>query len=106
MGPAITEIMFSLNLLKETAMLCITSILVDKIFAMEYEYDEFKTNPKQRDDLFKAINEGRLLMHYTGHGSYDKLGAEDYERSNRMVRFANEGKLTFFIAAACEGLSI
>ena len=79
------------------------SILVDKIFAMEYEYDEFQNKPKARDDLFKAINEGRLLMHYTGHGSYDKLGAEDYMNgATDMVRFANEGKLTFFIAAACE----
>ena len=79
------------------------SNLVDKIFAMEYEYDEFQNKPKARDDLFKAINEGRLLMHYTGHGSYDKLGAEDYMNgATDMGRFANEGKLTFFIAAACE----
>ena len=41
---------------------------------MEYEYDEFQNKPRARDDMFKAINEGRLVFLYAGHGSFDKLG--------------------------------
>ncbi|HNX03058.1 MAG TPA: type IX secretion system sortase PorU [Candidatus Cloacimonas sp.] len=88
---------------EQTSTVIHPSILVDKIFAIEYEYDEFQNKPKARDDLFKALNDGCLVMHYTGHGSYDKLGAEDYMNgATDMGRFNNEGKLTFFIAAACE----
>lgn len=79
------------------------SIIADKVFAMEYEYDEFQNKPGVRDDLFNAVNEGRLVMLYTGHGSYDKLGAEDFiNGATDMGRFANPDKLTFFVAAACD----
>lgn len=79
------------------------SILADKIFAMEYEYDEFQNKPRARDDMFKAINEGRLVFLYAGHGSFDKLGAEDYlNGATDMGRFANPDKLTLFIAASCD----
>jgi len=79
------------------------SILIDKIFAWEYEYDEFQNKPKARDDMISAINEGRLVWLYVGHGGYDQLGAEDYfNGAVDMGRFNNPGKLTFFIAASCE----
>jgi hypothetical protein len=78
------------------------SILTDRIFAMEYEYDEFQNKPRARDDMFKAINEGRLVWYYIGHGSYDKLGAEDYlNGATDMGRFNNHGKLPLFIASSC-----
>lgn len=79
------------------------SILSDRIFALEYEYDEFQNKPKARDDMFKAINEGRLVWYYIGHGEYDKLGAEDYlNGATDMGRFNNHGKLPFFIASSCK----
>jgi len=79
------------------------SILVDKIFAWEYEYDEFQNKPGARDDMIAAINEGRLVWYYIGHGSYDKLGAEDYfNGASDMGRFANPDKLPFFMAASCK----
>ncbi|MDD4310343.1 MAG: C25 family cysteine peptidase [Candidatus Cloacimonetes bacterium] len=88
---------------EEVGNLVNPSILPDKIFAMEYEYDEFQNKPKARDDFFAAINEGRLLSCYIGHGSYDKLGAEDYlNGATDMNRFTNSGKLTFFIASSCK----
>lgn len=78
------------------------SMLTDKIFAWEYPYDQFQNKPEARDDMFKAINEGRLLWYYIGHGSYDKLGSEDYfNGAADMGRFNNSGKLPFFMAASC-----
>jgi hypothetical protein len=79
------------------------SIQADKIFALEYEYDEFQNKPKAREDMFAAINEGRLLWCYIGHGSFDKLGAEDYlNGATDMGKFQNTGKLPFFIASSCK----
>ncbi len=79
------------------------SILVDKIFAWEYEYDEFQNKPGARDDMLAAINDGRLLWYYIGHGSYDKLGAEDYfNGATDMGRFSNPDKLPVFLAASCK----
>jgi flagellar hook assembly protein FlgD len=79
------------------------SILTDRIFAWEYEYDEFQNKPTARDDMMAAINDGRLVWYYIGHGSYDKLGAEDYfNGASDMGRFNNPGKLPFFMAASCK----
>jgi len=79
------------------------SVLTDRIFALEYEYDEFQNKPRARDDMFAAINEGRLVWYYIGHGSYDKLGAEDYlNGATDMGRFNNHGKLPLFIASSCK----
>ncbi len=78
------------------------SILTDKIFAWEYEYDEFQNKPGARDDMIAAINEGRLIWYYIGHGAYDKLGAEDYfNGASDMGRFNNQNKLPLFLAASC-----
>lgn len=79
------------------------SILVDKIFAWLYEFDEFQNKPQARDDMIAAVNEGRLLWYYIGHGAYDTLGAEDYfNGATDMGRFTNQGKLPFFMAASCQ----
>jgi hypothetical protein len=87
---------------EEAGNLINPSIQVDKIFALEYEYDEFQNKPKAREDMFAAINEGRLLWCYIGHGSFDKLGAEDYlNGATDMGRFQNTGKQPFFIASSC-----
>lgn len=78
------------------------SVLVDKIFAWLYEYDEFQNKPGARDDMMAAINDGRLVWYYIGHGAYDKLGAEDYfNGASDMGRFNNAGKLPLFMAASC-----
>ncbi|MCB5246886.1 MAG: C25 family cysteine peptidase, partial [Candidatus Cloacimonetes bacterium] len=79
------------------------SVLTDKIFAWEYEYDEFQNKPEARDDMFAAINEGRLIWYYIGHGQFDKLGAEDYfNGASDMGRFNNPNKLPLFLAASCK----
>lgn len=87
---------------QEAAAVLNPSLLIQKIFAMEYEYDEFQNKPAVRNDMFKAINEGRLVWYYVGHGSYDKLGAEDFlNGATDMGRFANGEKLPLFFASSC-----
>ncbi|PKN78521.1 MAG: hypothetical protein CVU48_08075 [Candidatus Cloacimonetes bacterium HGW-Cloacimonetes-1] len=79
------------------------SMIPEKVFGMEYDYDEFQNKPKAREDMFKYINEGTLAWLYIGHGSFDKLGAEDYlDGASDLVRFTNNGKLPLFIAASCQ----
>jgi hypothetical protein len=78
--------------------------LIDKrIYAYQYEPDEFGKKPETRNDFIKAINEGALLTYYTGHGSYDQLGSEAYFRQGTDTsRLTNDDKRTFFISAACD----
>ena len=78
------------------------SVLIDEIYAWEYEYDEFQNKPGVRDDMMAAINSGSLVWFYTGHGAFDKLGAEDYfNGASDMARFDNPDKLPVMIAASC-----
>jgi hypothetical protein len=101
-GPSTGEYSHS-EQLQETSEIINKSILIDKIFALEYEFDEFQNKPKARDDMVKAINDGKLIWYYIGHGSFDTLGAEDYfQGALDMGRFNNPDKLTLFVAASCD----
>jgi hypothetical protein len=79
------------------------SVLVDKIFAIDYDFDEFGNKPEARDDMIAKINEGTLVWYYNGHGSYDKLGSEDYFNGfSDMSRLQNTEHLPLFLAASCD----
>ncbi|HPN39967.1 MAG TPA: type IX secretion system sortase PorU [Candidatus Cloacimonadota bacterium] len=79
------------------------SIQVDKIFAWEYDYDEYQNKPQARDDMLAAVNEGRLVWYYIGHGSFDSLGSEDFfNGATDMGRFNNANHLPLFMAASCK----
>lgn len=101
-GPSTGEYSHS-EQLQDTSQMINKSIMVDKIFAIEYEFDEFQNKPRARDDMVAAINEGKLIWYYIGHGSFDTLGAEDYFKGALDIgRFNNPDKLTLFIAASCD----
>lgn len=101
-GQAIGEYSHSQQL-HETSVQINKSILIDKLYAIEYEFDEFQNKPQVRDEMMEAINAGKLIWYYIGHGSYDTLGAEDYFKGSLdMGRFDNTGKLPLFIAASCD----
>ncbi|MCB5252229.1 MAG: type IX secretion system sortase PorU [Candidatus Cloacimonadaceae bacterium] len=79
------------------------SVLQSKIFATEYDFDEFLNKPKVRDALIDEINSGKLLWYYVGHGSFDILGMQDYFNvATDLGRLHNSDKLPLFIAASCE----
>lgn len=89
--------------LEATSQMINRSILIDKIFAIDYEFDEFQNKPEVRDAMMAEINSGTLIWYYIGHGAFDTLGAEDYfNGSLDMGRFDNTGKLPLFIAASCD----
>ena len=101
-GPTTGEYSHS-EQLQDTSNYINKSILIDKIFALEYEFDEFQNKPAARDDMMAAINAGKLIWYYIGHGSFDTLGAEDYFKGALdMGRFNNPDKLTLFVAASCD----
>lgn len=79
------------------------TVRINKVFAWEYDYDEFQNKPAARDDMLKSINEeGVLVWYYIGHGSYDSLGSEDYfNGATDMGRLRNTGKLPLFLPASC-----
>ncbi len=89
--------------LQDTSNYINKSVLIDKIFAIDYEFDEFQNKPTARDDMMKEINDGKLIWYYIGHGSFDTLGAEDYFKGALDIgRFNNPDKLPLFVAASCD----
>ncbi|MCF7794569.1 MAG: hypothetical protein K9N09_11315 [Candidatus Cloacimonetes bacterium] len=91
------------SLTQQTAELLNPEIYVDKVMAVEYEFDEFQNKPEARMAMVNSVNEGRLIWYYIGHGNEDVLGDEDYFRgSQHMNLLDNEEHLPLFIAASCE----
>ena len=75
----------------------------DKLFAIEYELDGYQNKPEASDEIIRRINEGRLIFYYIGHGSYKKLGDEEYFDSlTDIPALTNSDKLPLFIAASCD----
>ncbi|MDP8232201.1 MAG: C25 family cysteine peptidase, partial [Candidatus Zophobacter franzmannii] len=64
--------------LEDASQVIHRSVISEKIFAYDYELDEYQNKPDARNDFIDKINEGTLIWYYIGHGSYDKLGTEDY----------------------------
>ena len=79
------------------------NIMVDKLYAIEYELDAFKRKPHVRDILVDRINEGRLYWLFIGHGSIRNLGDERYFTADSDISLLNNrGKYPIFIAASCD----
>ncbi len=87
---------------QQTGDLLHPEIYVDKVMAIEYEFDEFQNKPEARMAMVQSVNEGRLIWYYIGHGNEDVLGDEDYFRgSQHMNLLQNRDHLSLFIAASC-----
>lgn len=52
-------------------------------------------------DLVRVINEGALIVNYTGHGAPRRLGRGMIDR-DRAVLWKNKDRLAFFITGTCE----
>ncbi|MBS3742679.1 MAG: T9SS type A sorting domain-containing protein, partial [Candidatus Cloacimonetes bacterium] len=75
---------------------------LDKIYAVEYPFDQSMNKPEVTADLIESINEGSSIFFYGGHGGYFVLGDEDYFRATRDIsKLTNAGRLNFFIASSC-----
>ncbi len=76
-------------------------VIIDKVMGLEYPFDTLKNKPQARDDIVAAVNEGRLVWLYVGHGAYDRLGDENYFRVTDIPLLNNPDKLNLFMAASC-----
>ncbi|HOT90752.1 MAG TPA: C25 family cysteine peptidase [Anaerolineae bacterium] len=54
-----------------------------------------------RAALFNAINEGRLMINYVGHGAYLYWANEKFLQTADMSLINNPGKLAFFVPMTC-----
>lgn len=54
-----------------------------------------------RTDMVAAINAGRLLIHYAGHGSIQYWAAEKLLRFTEVYAFSNGNKLPVFLPMTC-----
>ena len=79
------------------------SIVVDKVLAIEYGFDEYQNKPEARIAQMEKINQGRLIWYFIGHGNEDVMGDEDYFRASlHMDLIDNMEHLPLLLAASCE----
>ena len=62
-----------------------------------------RIKPEANRALIDNINQGSLIVGYTGHGNPIRWAHEDVFNMNRdLERISNEGKLSLFTAATCD----
>ena len=89
-------------LVEQTARSIDKNVIVDKIFAFNYPFDEFNQKPEATSKLIDTINDGVLCWTYVGHGNHDTMGDEDYFIGTlHSSYFTNTDKLNLMIAASC-----
>ena len=78
------------------------NVIVDKIMALEYEFDEYNNKPGVVEETLARLKEGRLIWYYIGHGHHDIMGDEQYFRGSlHMQLMDNKEHLPLMIAASC-----
>ncbi|MDY6915517.1 MAG: C25 family cysteine peptidase [Candidatus Cloacimonadota bacterium] len=74
----------------------------DKVYGIEYNFDEYNNKPDARDAIIKEVNEGCLIWYYVGHGDEEVLGDEEYFKGSLHLPFLeNSDMLNLFIAGSC-----
>jgi hypothetical protein len=58
--------------------------------------------PAANEAIVNQVNNGTLLVNYTGHGSYLRLAEEAVLTQTELSRFRNPDKLPLFITASCD----
>lgn len=76
-------------------------VLVDRLYAVEYELDPFNHKPEVRNRMIDRINQGVMIWYFNGHGNPDKMGDENYFTSSDLPSLDNEDRLPLMIAASC-----
>lgn len=58
--------------------------------------------PEATEAINKAVEQGSLIMNYTGHGNEISLAAEQILTLPQVNSWTNKDRLTFFLTATCE----
>lgn len=61
-----------------------------------------QSSPKAKEALQNAINQGALIVNYTGHGSYRYWTYENIFSQSMAEQLQNEYRLPLFVTATCE----
>ena len=81
---------------------------VDKLFIDAYQQlgdplvEDSQSSPEARLAFEEAVEQGKLMINYTGHGREDQLTDEKIIDDNQIEQLTNRSKLPFFITATCE----
>lgn len=60
------------------------------------------TYPLANNMIKQMINNGTLILNYTGHGNYTRLAEEAVITQNEIMQWDNAGKLPLMITASCD----
>lgn len=81
------------------------SMNIKKLFVDSYQNISSpggETAPELNDAIVRTIEEGVLLINYTGHGSEVRWTGESILDKSTINKLRNYNKLPFFITATCE----
>ena len=60
------------------------------------------TYPLANNDIKQAVNNGTLILNYTGHGNYLRLAEEAVVSEKEISQWNNSNTLPLFITASCD----
>ena len=78
---------------------------VDRLFIDAYEQissPSGQSSPSAKKAFEEAIENGKIMINYTGHGNEAQLTVEKIIDENQISELKNRTRLPFFITATCE----
>ena len=60
------------------------------------------TYPLVNSEIVQTVNEGTLILNYTGHGNFARLAEEAVISQTDVLQWNNAGKLPLMITASCD----
>jgi len=79
-----------------------SSFNLQKIYLMEYPFDQMKDKPEAEEDLIEAYNSGSLVINWMGHGNRHQWAHEKvFRRVEDIPRLNNKTKLPLVYTASC-----
>ena len=85
---------------EQTANLLNHNVLIDKVYGIDYTFDENGNKPQTTADLISKLNNGVLCWHYIGHGNCQILGDEYYFDADSDLSALDNGNRLFLFTAA------
>jgi hypothetical protein len=74
----------------------------NKIYLWDYPFNSLRAKPEVNAAIVKSINDGTLLVNYTGHGNPDTWAHEHvFNRNTDLTQLHNSEKLPLIFTASC-----
>jgi len=81
------------------------SVNINKIYLDAYRQESSASGPTYPDvnvEINKQINEGTLIVNYTGHGGENGLAYEKVVQISDILSWDNQNNMPVFVTATCE----